>query len=401
MKITHCRYCKALLREILSLGTLPLVNYFPKPEEAHKEKRYPLNFVVCAGCGLAQVDYIVPAADIFGRYYYTTGASKPLVKELGELADGSIQRFQLTPRQRVLDIGSNDGTLLGFFQKKGVGALGVEPSRMLARIAKRRGVPTVASFFNRKIARKIKRQYGQFDVIFATHVLANIIDLSDFLHGVTDVLAPDGAFIVEVGYLGTMLARGQFDSIYHEHYSYFSLAVIARIFADNGLTVVEASFPAAQGGSLRVVALHTSEVSKEHTIVIDESIRMGDYEAFASKAENVRGELRRIMGAYKGKTVVGFGAPAKAVTLLTYCGIGSDLISYIVDSTPAKQGRVLPGLHIPIEKESALKRRKPDVVVILAWNYQDAIVGKLKKLLMRKTTVIVPFPELRIHHIEP
>ena len=178
MKLTHCRYCKGKLKLVYALGNFPLVNYFPKPSEISREKRYPLNFCVCVSCGLAQIDYIVPAAEIFTHYHYSTGASTPLIEGLKTLAESTIHRLHLTSKHRVLDIGSNDGTLLSFFAKKGIGILGVEPSRVMGRAAESRGVSSVKTFFTEKVARKIARQYGQFDVIFATHTLANIIDLS-------------------------------------------------------------------------------------------------------------------------------------------------------------------------------------------------------------------------------
>lgn len=394
MKLTRCRYCKGKLKTVIELGNLPLVNYFPKLSEAGKEKRYPLNFCVCTSCGLAQIDYIVNARDIFTHYHYTTGASTPLVEELGKLAQSTIQRLHLTSKHHVLDIGSNDGTLLSFFAKKGIGVLGVEPSRAMGRIAEGRGVKTIKTFFNETVARKIVRQYGQFDVIFATHTLANIIDLSDFFRGVGEVLAPTGELIIEVADLATMLEKGQFDAIYHEHYSYFSLITLSRILADHGLTIVNASFPSAQGGSLRVVVRHTEEGA--HPMKISENIRGEDYESFARQVKQYRNEFTAMLNSYKGKKIVGFGAPAKSVTLLNFCNIDEYLFSYIVDSTSAKHGRILPGLHIPIMSEKMLKSHPADIIIILAWNYKEAILRKLKKLQKNTPVIIVPFPKLTV-----
>ena len=394
MKITHCRYCGAKLREILSLGNIPLVNYFPKSNEIAREKKYPLNFVVCVSCGLAQIDYIVPPDEIFLQYHYTTGASIPLVDQLKILADSSMKRFHLTRKLHVLDIGSNDGTLLSFFAERGVGVVGVEPSHALSRTAKQRGVLTVNSFFSRKIARKILQRWGQFDCVFTTHVLANIVDLKDFLHGLSDVLAPQGTAIIEVGYLGSRLENGEFDAIYHEHYSYFSLTSISRILGDQGLSIIDAERCSAQGGAIRVYVQHSAVV--EHPFIIQEHITNTDYENFSLKAQTFREEFRHLLGEYKGKTIVGFGAPAKAVTLLSYCNITKNDIAYIVDSTPVKQGRVLPGIHIPIEKPSVLGKQKPDVVVVFAWNYRDAIIQQLASVVSKGTPVIIPFPRLQV-----
>jgi cyclopropane fatty-acyl-phospholipid synthase-like methyltransferase len=393
MKRTRCRYCKGKLKQVLALGNLPLVNYFPKSSEIDREKRYPLNFCVCTACGLAQLDYIVPVKDIFTHYHYTTGASGPLIEGLRKFAESTIQRLQLTPSHHVLDIGSNDGTLLSFIAKKGIGTLGVEPSRAMGRIAEGRGVKTIKTFFNEKIAHKIARQYGQFDVIFVTHTLANIIDLSDFFRGVKEVLAPQGELIIEVGYLLSMLEKGQFDAIYHEHYSYFSLISLSRILTDHGFTIIDAAFPPAQGGSLRVVVKHAEEVV--HPMKISENIQEKDFVSFAKQVEQFRNNFQALIKLYKGKKIVGFGAPAKSVTLINFCNIEKDLFSFITDSTSAKHGRVLPGIHIPIMSEAALKVHLADVIVILAWNYQDEILNKLTRLLEKKTTVIIPFPKLR------
>jgi SAM-dependent methyltransferase len=392
MKITHCRYCGANLQPILSLGNLPLVNYFPKKNEQAREKRYPLNFVICTGCGLAQLDYIVPPDDVFLHYHYTTGASFPLVAELGRLAETTVSRFHLTHSSQVLDIGSNDGTLLTFFVQKNIKVLGVEPSRFLGKFAKERGISTINGFFSNKIAETIRKTRGQFDLIFATHVLANIVNLKDFTSGIKEILAPQGTVIIEVGYLGSMLARGEFDAIYHEHYSYFSLQTLSRILNDQGLSIIDVERCSAQGGAIRVYAQHTSVVV--HPYEIHERITNAQYVQFVRKILEFREKFRRILQRYLGKTIVGVGAPAKAVTLLSYCGIKANTIAYIVDSTPAKQGRVLPGVHIPIEKPTLLIKKQPDVVVIFAWNYRDAIIDQLIRILPKGTPVIVPFPNL-------
>lgn len=373
---------------------MPLVNYFPKKSAGLREKRYPLTLVTCDSCGLAQVDYIVSPKDIFLHYYYVTGASQPLVDQLKELASDTLKRFTLTNKHHVLDIGSNDGTLLSNFAKRHIGVLGVEPSRYLARVADRRGVPTIKGFFTRKMAHKIVRRYGQFDLVFVTHVLANIVDIRDFFHGLNDVVASDGVCIIEVGYLGSMLEKGQFDAIYHEHYSYFSLTALARICADHGFSLIDATFPSTQGGSLRIYIKHSEAV--KHPFTMHEHISKSDFAGFAKKVDVFRDEFNKIFASYKGKTIVGFGAPAKCITLLSYCNIQSGAIAYIVDSTPVKQGRVLPYIGVPVVPESHMKKKKPDVVVLLAWNYQEAILPRLKRILPRGTPVVIPFPSLKV-----
>jgi SAM-dependent methyltransferase len=392
MKLAHCRWCGSKLERVVSLGNMPLVNYFPKPSEISKEKTYPLDFCVCPSCGLAQLGESIPPDKIFKTYHYITGASKPLITQLQLLASSIQKKCKLTHHARVLDVGSNDGTLLFAFKRLGIQGIGIEPASDIASLARKRGITTINAFFSDKEAKRIVHRFGQFEVITATHVLANIVDIHDFLRGIGRLLTPDGVFVVEVGSLEEMLANGQFDAIYHEHYSYFSLDSLSRILADYGFSVVDSSFPSAQGGSLRIMALRTLEVRKKYLRY--RRITNSDYAKFTQNVAQFRSEFRGMLRQHKGKTIVGFGAPAKAVTLLNYCGIGLETIQAIVDSTPVKQGRLIPGVHIPIYPEERLARMKSDVVVILAWNYQEEIMKKLTQLMKKNIPVIVPFPKL-------
>lgn len=389
-----CRYCGSSISSSVSLGAIPLVNYFPNAREAAKQKRYPLNFAICPSCGLGQIDTIVPREDVFVNYHYATGASEPLVNELSELAAQLVKTYHLNTRSAVLDVGSNDGTLLSFFAKKNIPVIGIEPSKTLAGVALSRGVPTVCGFFSEKTAGSLVKKYGQFDLVCATHVLANIPDIKDFFKGISTVLKTDGIALIEVADMDIMLKTGQFDAIYHEHYSYFSGKTISEIARDAGFIVVDFSRPDTQGGSIRI------HLKKQVSGVKQKAIRQKTSKittaAFGKKVTQYTRDFAELLAQNKGKIIAGYGAPAKAVTLLHACNISKDAISYIVDTTVQKQGRLLPGILIPIVDDSELSKNPPDVIILFAWNYADAILVKLKRLLKKPTLCIIPFPKLKI-----
>lgn len=352
---------------------MPIVNYFPVRGEAGGEKRYPLTLCICTSCGLAQVKETIAPEKLFRRYHYITGACLPLVRDLHQFAGNYRAR-------NVLDIGSNDGTLLSEFQKQGSVVLGVEPAAVEAH------VPTIHDFFSCTLARTIKKTHGTFDVVTAMHVLANIPNLGDFLHGVQEVLSDNGTFIIEVGSLEDMVKYSQFDSIYHEHYSYFSKNTLTSILAGSGFRIVKIEKIQTQGGSWRVTAVKGKTMIK--------NVVSGTFNIHVSA---FRKKLRTLIQKdYKGKTVVGFGAPAKGVTLLNYCGLGPKDIACVVDSTPQKQGRLVPGVRIPVYAEEKLAQIRPDAILVLSWNYREEIVRKIKKLVTRPVSVIMPFPKLEV-----
>lgn len=371
--INSCHWCGGHLKTILPLGPMPLVNYFPTGKDIKKEKRYRLTFCVCTSCGLAQVKERIDPKKLFGRYHYVSGASEPLAQ--------TLQAFATSIRAKnVLDIGSNDGTLLTAFQKQGSIVLGVEPARTIKST-----VPTIRGFFTHRLAKKIVKTHGQFDLVTATHVLANVPNLADFLAGVREVLTPTGTFVVEVGSLEDLIKHAQFDSIYHEHYSYFSLETLSMILSASGFTIIRATHEKTQGGSIRVIAKKgTSFYTKKYAI---------DYKHFTTRVESFRSALKKAM---QGKKVVAFGAPAKGVTLLNYCKLGPKDIAFVVDSTPQKQGRLVPGVHIPVYNEDRLKNARVDAILLLSWNYRDQIIEKIRRLTARGIKIIVPFPTLQV-----
>ncbi len=391
MNITSCRYCRSSLTPVLDVGRIPLVNYFPTKEEVQTQKTYPLRLVRCNSCGLLQLDEIIPASEIFSTYHYVTGASEPLIQELSELATLLIQSRHLTEKSRVLDIGSNDGTLLSFFHEKGIQTIGVEPSRELSGLSSKRVIETLNTFFSLDTAKHIIKTYGHCDVVCATHVLANIIDLGDFMDGIRTVLSPNGVCVIEVADADVMLSKGQFDSIYHEHYSYFTSRVLERIAADHHLAVLSLTTSSVQGGAIRVELVHASQSKTQPKTM---GGKKQDIAGFSERVAAYKKQFAKTLGKYAGKKIVGFGAPAKSVTFTSYMGLSGKQISYIVDSTAQKQGRFLPGTNIPIYAQSRIAIDLPDVVIVFSWNYRGVIVDALKKTLKTGTTIITPFPAL-------
>lgn len=396
-EIYSCRFCGGELQLILSLGSMPNVNYFPHPEEIGEEKLYPLNFCICQSCMLAQLAPIVPSELIFREYHYVSGVSKPLYDHLRSVAS---ECMKLIPdrAKKVLDIGCNDGTLLSFFAKRGYKTLGIDPAKTVVPLARAKGIPVLTEFFTQQEAIKIRRDFGRFDLIIATHTLANIVDLRDFLSGVTSLLMPEGYIVIEVGSLKEMVDRVQFDALYHEHYSYFSPESLSHILHVMGFSIVRLEKNAFHGGSLRIFTKKNSQNQKSKIKSqnnTDQEVSLQELREFAKKVRKYKSELRTILASLKGKRVVGFGAPAKGVTLLRYCGITKKQIAYVVDSTPLKQGRLMPGVHIPIFPEETLWNdpEPVDAILILSWNYKEEILRKIRKNFKKVPKIILPFSE--------
>ncbi len=386
----RCRYCKGPARTLVSLGRIPLVNYFPKATDSGNVKRYPLDLLYCPSCKLGQTQITIPPENIFSPYHYITGSSKPLVAHLSALAGELEEKRYLKPHASVLDIGCNDGSFLSVLVKKGYRVLGVDPAKNIVPFAAARGVPVIGAFFGEKTALKIQKFYGSFDCITVTHTLANIPDLKDFFRGVKIVLKQGGTLVIEVASFEDMVIKGQIDAVYHEHYYYFTQSSLVDILRDAGLTVVRVSSDPAQGGSTRIIAMHPIVRSRIRVRMIPAR----HLSTLPQRVKQHRKTLLSLIRAYRGKTLIGFGAPAKAVTLLNWIGAGKEDISFIVDSTPIKHGRVIPGTTIPVYAESHIRNTQVDAIIILAWNYRDEIVSKISHLIGRKIPVIVPFPSL-------
>ena len=403
-----CRACGAPLRvTMIDLGEMPLANSYLRAEDLERdERRYPLRVRVCEECLLAQLDAPVDAIGIFSEYAYFSSYSDSWLAHAARFADHAIVRFGLSASRQVLEIASNDGYLLTNFVQRGIPSLGIEPAANVAATAMARGVPTRVAFFNRSTAETLEAEGLRATLIIANNVLAHVPDVNDLLRGVVLVLAPGGVASFEFPHLLRLIDDGQFDTIYHEHYSYLSMLAVERLFARNGLEVFDVEELPTHGGSLRVYAQHrggphhrtrTPDAVREREITAGLD-RPETYGRLAERAERTRralvGFLRQ--ARREGKRVVAYGAPAKGNTLLNFCGVGPDLIVATADRSPHKQGRYLPGTHIPVLTPAILPELRPDYVLILPWNLRDEIMQQLSWMAGYGGQFLMAIPELRV-----
>lgn len=405
--ILACHICQnKKLRKFLSLGPIPLANSFLQQDELSvPEPYYPLDVCFCSNCGLVQLAQVIAPEILFKDYAYLTGTSEPMKAHFARLAENTIQRFSLPRGSLVLDIGSNDGTLLENFQRHNMRVLGIEPAANVAKLASSRGIETLDNFFDESLAHKICLEKGQPRVILATNVLAHVADLEGFLCGVNHLLASDGVFVIEVPYLVNTLERLEFDTIYHEHLRYFAVRPLITLFGRFGLNIIDVEHLDVHGGSLRISVQKSMGLPLSSSVVkfleLEQEAKLDSlqtYEKFAEAVSVVKEELLALLKHLKaeGARIVGYGAPAKGNILLNYCKIGTDILDYISDTTPFKQGRYTPGMHIPVFPESHFHEFPPDYALLLAWNYADEILQKEHEYRQAGGKFIVPIPMPRI-----
>ncbi len=376
-----CRACgKTGLVEVLNLGEMPPANALLKPAQLHeKEARFPLSLQLCESCGMVQLGHVVPAQLLFRSYLFFTSSSRYMSEHFSSLMADASDEF-VKPGGLILEIGSNDGTGLSSIRRRDVRMLGVDPARNVAVMAAARGVPTVSEFFTEALAREIARVAGPAQLVVACNVLGHIDDLDDVLAGVKSVLAADGALVLEVPYLADLVDRGEYDTIYHEHLSYFAVKPLATLLNRHGLRLERIKYFPVHGGTIRVTAVVGEGVSADAQTWIDreDSRGLSTRAAFAAmnkRASDERIALREKLSLLKkqGKKVLGYGAPAKGTVVLNYCNIGTDLLPAVIDSTPAKQGWHVPGTHQLILPPEAMQSEQPDVLLLLAWNHAAEI----------------------------
>lgn len=399
-----CRVCRGeTLHKFLSLGAMPLANRFLREDQLSMlEPYYPLDVYYCNTCGLVQLGFTVPPEVLFKDYLYLTGTSEPMKAHFARLAEDLIQRFNLFPGGLVVDVGSNDGTLLKNFQKHNMATLGIEPADNIAEWARSHGIETLNDFFSERVAHKLCAERGQAKVILATNVFAHVHDLEGFLRGVNCLLADDGIFVIEVPYLVDLLTNLEFDTIYHEHLSYFTVHPLVTLFSRFGMGIVDIYRISVHGGSLRIYvqksadSLSSSSVNELLKLETEAKLDSLDtYRGFAEGVAQVRKDLLSLLKALKaqGARITGYGAAAKGNILLNYCKIGTDILDYITDTTPFKQGRYTPGMHIPVFPESRFHETPPDYALLLAWNYADEILQKEEEYRQAGGKFIVPIPK--------
>jgi SAM-dependent methyltransferase len=404
-----CRFCKSeLVDTVVDLGMSPLCESFlPADKLDAMEPFYPLHVWVCRNCYLVQLSEYVAPDEIFTEYAYFSSYSSAWLKHAKEYVEMISSRLSLDAKSLVVELASNDGYLLQYFVERGIPCLGVEPAANVARAARERGVETLVEFFGEKAAHRLRDARGPADLVLGNNVLAQVPDLNSFVEGVRIALAPKGTATFEFPHLMQLFDNNQFDTIYHEHFSYFSLLSIEAIFARHGLTVFDVEELWTHGGSLRVYARHTADESRlaserlRELRAREESAGYRRIETYTRFEEKVRETKRKILevliGAKReGKRVVGYGAPGKGNTLLNYCGVRADFIDFTVDRNPYKHGRFLPGSHIPIFAPDKLDEVRPDYVFILPWNLKDEIMAQLAHARGWGARFVIPIPEATV-----
>jgi SAM-dependent methyltransferase len=392
---------------MVDLGMSPLCESFLRAEDLNRmEPFYPLRVYVCGDCFLVQLEEFVEPSEIFDEYAYFSSYSDAWLDHARCYVEAISARLSLDDTSNVLEVASNDGYLLQFFVEKGVPALGVEPARNVAEAAIEKGVPTRIEFFGDALATEMSADGYQADLVVANNVLAQVPDLNDFVSGLRRILSADGVITLEFPHLLQLLAQNQFDTIYHEHFSYFSLSTCMRILAAHGLEVFDVEELWTHGGSLRVFARQVggSAASSDRVAeMIERELEAGlldtsTYEGFGTLVEATKRQLLSLLidARNAGKTVAAYGAPGKGNTLLNYCGIRTDLIEYACDRNPYKHGRFTPGTHIPIYPPEHLEETKPDYVVILPWNLKEEITKQLAYISDWGGRFVVPIPEVQL-----
>jgi len=406
-----CRFCKEKLSVTFAdLGMSPVSNANIRAEKfGSMEPFYPLHAYVCEHCWLVQLEQFQAADDIFSNdYAYFSSFSKSWLEHARQYSLKVIERFDLNQESQVVELASNDGYLLKYFKEKNIKILGVEPCVNVAEAAEKIGVPTLKKFFGRNTAEQMVADGSRADLIVGNNVLAHVPDLNDFVKGMKILLAPQGVITMEFPHLKKLIECNLFDTIYHEHFSYFSMITVEMVFAAFGLTIFDVEEIPTHGGSLRIYARHESDTDK---LVLDsvDMLRNQEIEAgfkdtgiYTRFAEQVRETKRKLLTFLiytkrQGKTIVGYGAPAKGNTLLNYCGIRNDFIDYTVDLSPHKQGLFLPGTHLPIYSPDRITETKPDYVLILPWNLKDEVMTQMAHIREWGGKFVVPIPELQVY----
>ena len=405
-----CRFCGATLRRtFVDLGMSPLCETYPSAADLNRgEVYYPLHVYVCEKCFLVQLEQYESPENIFSDYAYFSSYSDSWLKHAENYCDKMAARFGLNTKSLVIEVASNDGYLLQYFVRQNVPVLGIEPAANVAKVAVEKGVPTLVKFLGAELANELAAEGRCADLVAGNNVLAQVPDLNDFVEGLKILLKPDGVLTLEFPHLLRLMELNEFDTIYHEHFSYFSLLTTVLILEAHGLRVFDVEELASHGGSLRIYACR--EESKKHPagprvlelIAQEKSAGLDSiagYEGFALQVKQTKWALVDFLltAARDGKSVAGYGAPGKSATLLHYCGIGKDMIQYTVDRSPYKQGRFLPGTHIPIYHPDKIRETRPDYIVILPWNLKNEIMQQLQFIRKWGGRFVVPIPKVAVY----
>lgn len=405
----NCRFCNKSLTNIFAdLGTSPLSNAFLTKEMlSNLEKIYPLCAYVCDNCFLVQLPEFEKPENIFEDYAYFSSYSSTWLHHAENYVNTMIERFSFNERNQIIEIASNDGYLLQFFKKKNIPILGIEPAANVAKVAKERGIPTLTKFFSVNTANELKKENKLADLIIGNNVLAHVPDLNNFVKGLKILLKPTGIITLEFPHILQLIQKNQFDTIYHEHFSYFSLLTAQKIFSFHGLTIFDVEEISTHGGSLRIYLKHSESgnisINQKVDILLKKEKQFGlenisTYKNFTKKVQKTKEKLQEffITAKKSGKKIVCYGAAAKGNTMLNYCEIGNEFIDYVVDQNPHKQKSFLPGTHIPIKSPDEIQKTKPDYVVIIPWNLKEEIMEQMKYIRDWGGKFMIPIPEVSI-----
>ena len=408
-ELGKCRLCDGILSHtFVDLGMSPLCESYVAADQLNRmEPFYPLHALVCEKCFLVQLGEFVTADHIYSEYAYFSSYSDSWLRHAREYVDMITERLKLGPQSFVVELASNDGYLLQNFLQKSIPVLGIDPAANIAPHAIKKGVPTLVRFFGVETARELLAQGRQADLLLGNNVLAHVPALNDFVAGMKLLLKPGGVITMEFPHLLRLMESNQFDTIYHEHFSYFSFLTAEKVFARHGLTMFDVEELTTHGGSLRIYARHSEDESRPATQRVTELRQreqklgfesLGTYTAFDGQVKETKRKLLEFLIATRraGKSVAGYGAPGKGNTLLNYCGIRTDFLDYTVDRNPYKQGKFLPGTHIPIYSPERIIQTKPDYVLILPWNLKDEIVKQLAYIREWGGKSVVPIPEVSV-----
>jgi 2-polyprenyl-3-methyl-5-hydroxy-6-metoxy-1,4-benzoquinol methylase len=405
-----CRFCKAPLKHTLvDLGMSPLCESILSAGQLnHVECFYPLRVYVCDTCFLVQLEAYVSPEEIFNEYGYFSSYAVSWLQHAKHYTDLMVADFGINAGSLVVELASNDGYLLQYFVEKGIPVLGIEPAKNVAKVAIEKGIPTLVEFFGEKLAEDLVSKGKQADLVLGNNVLAQVPDINDFVAGIKILLKPQGIITLEFPHLSCLMQENQFDTIYHEHFSYFSFIAAEKILAAHQLTIFDVAELATHGGSLRIFARHAQDNTRPVSARANELrsrelaaglAHMETYSKFAEQVKETKRKLLEFLIKVKreGKTVCGYGAPGKGNTLLNYCGIGTDFIDYTVDRNPYKHGKFTPGTHIPILPVEKIRETRPDYLLILPWNFKDEIMGQQAYIKEWGGQFIVPIPEVKVY----
>jgi len=410
MKSSLCRFCSTPLQhQFADIGMSPLANSYVKPDQLNKmEQFFPLQAYVCHNCYLVQLEEYETPQNIFGDYSYFSSYSDYFLEHAKKYSYMMIDRFGYNEHSFIVELASNDGYLLKNFVEKNIPVLGVEPAANVAEVAEKAGIPSIVRFFGRELAHELSAEGKFADLIIGNNVLAHVPDLNDFVAGMKILLKPDGVVTMEFPHVMKLIDYNLFDTIYHEHFSYFSFMTVEKVFAHHGLQMFDVDEIAPHGGSLRIYAKHQEDAKKTVSEKVHElrsrEERLGyrELKIYSEFNEKVKLTKRNILDFLiktknEGKSIVGYGAPAKGNTLLNFCGIRSDFLDYTVDRSPHKQGCFLPGIHIPIYHPDKIAETKPDYIFILAWNLKDEIMEQLGYVRDWGGKFVTPLPEITVY----